>query len=150
MTPIRIRHNLPPLYQFRDEMDRLFSNFITRPSVANAARLVGGREFPLFNVWETSESVIAECELPGVKSEDLDIQIIGDQLTIKGTRQDDAPQGSTFHRRERVVGSFERVLRLPAEVNSANTVASLRDGILQITLPKAETAKPRKVQVQTG
>ncbi len=145
----RVRSGLPPLNQLRDEMDRLLSNFVAHPTVAGATRFVTGREFPAVNVWETAENVFAECELPGVKPEFLDITVVGSELTIKGTRTDDSPQGSTYHRRERGLGSFTRLIRLPVEVLADQVQAALHDGVLLITMPKSETAKPRKVQVQT-
>ncbi len=143
-----VRGRLEPLYQLRDEMDRLFSNAMSHPTVSNATRFVTGRQFPPINVWEDNESVYAECELPGVKSDELDITVVGNELTIKGRRGEEPPQGMTYHRRERGAGMFARTVELPVEVAGERVQASLRDGVLLITLPKAEAAKPRKVQIQ--
>jgi HSP20 family protein len=146
----RMRASLPQFHQLRDEVDRLFSNLAAHPTVAGATRFVTGREFPLINLWEDTENVYAECELPGVRAEDLDIAVLGSDLTIKGRRGEAAEPQATYHRRERGVGSFSRTMALPVEVAADRVEANLRDGVLRLTLPKAESAKPRKVQVHTS
>jgi HSP20 family protein len=138
-----------PLQQLRDEVDRLFTNVLTHPTVSGAARLVSGRGFPAVNVWEDTENLFVEAEVPGLKAENLDITVVGDELTIKGERPEESQTESAFHRRERGVGSFTRVVRLTSEVDADKVQASLNDGVLLLTLPKAETAKPRKIQVKT-
>jgi HSP20 family protein len=99
------------------------------------------------NVWQSENEVFAEAEIPGVKAEDLDISVVGSELTIKGTRQPAVEQEPAFHRRERGAGSFARVIRLPVDVDPEKVQASLRDGVLTLTLPKAEAAKPRRITV---
>jgi HSP20 family protein len=146
----RARGSLPQFHQLRDEVDRLFSNFVAHPTVAGATRLVTGREFPLVNLWEDMENVYAECELPGVHSEDLDVSVIGNELTVKGRRGETGEPQAVFHRHERAVGSFTRTVTLPTEVDAERVQANLRDGVLLVTLPKSESAKPRKVPVQAS
>jgi HSP20 family protein len=131
-------------------VDRLFSNLAAHPTVAGATRFVTGREFPPVNMWETMETIYAECELPGVKPEELDISVIGNELTIKGRRGEAGDSQATYHRRERAIGTFTRTVSLPSEVNAEQVQANLRDGVLLLTLPKADSAKPRKVQVQAS
>jgi HSP20 family protein len=92
--------------------------------------------------------VFVEAEVPGLKAENLDITVVGDELTIKGDRPEQLPPEGSFHRRERGVGSFTRIVRLPSEVNADRVEAALNDGVLLLTLPKAEGAKPRKVKVK--
>jgi HSP20 family protein len=145
----RTRASFPQFNQLRDEMDRLISNLAAHPTVAGATRFVTGREFPLINLWEDSDNVYAECELPGVRSEDLDISVLGNELTIKGRRGEAALPQATYHRRERGIGAFSRAVTLPADVAAEHVEASLREGVLRVKLPKTESAKPRKVQVQT-
>jgi len=129
---------------WREELDRHFSDLLgTLP-----ARLSTSPVFPALNVWEVGDNLYAEAELPGVKQEDLDISVAGGELTIKGRRQFAAEEGTTFHRRERAAGEFTRVLRLPVEVDSQRVEASLKDGVLLLTLPKHEAAKPRKIEVK--
>ncbi len=146
----RLRGNFPQFQQWRDEVDRLVSNFVAHPTVAGATRYVTGRGFPALNLWEDNENLYAECELPGVRSEDLDVSVVGNELSIKGRRTDAGEPQATFHRRERGCGPFARTVQVPSEIDSDRVQANLREGILRITLPKAESAKPRKVQVRTS
>jgi HSP20 family protein len=146
----RARGNFPQFFQLRDEVDRLFSNLAAHPTVSGATRFVTGREFPSVNLWEDNDNVYAECELPGVRSEDLDISVIGNELSIKGRRVQSPEPQATYHRRERGVGPFARTLRVPAEIAADQVQANFREGVLCVTMPKAESAKPRKVQVRTA
>jgi HSP20 family protein len=93
---------------------------------------------------------MAELELPGVTQENLEILVVGGELTVKGQRGSAAKGSEAFHRRERSTGTFERTFRLPKDVDSSKVEATLRDGVLTIKLPKAEAAKPRKIAVQTA
>ena len=133
-----------PLNQFRDEMDRLLTGVLRRPD-----GLVPGvfRNQPAINVWEQDDALKVEMELPGVKSEQLDISVAGGELSVKVNAPEEAGDGVTYHRRERPVGSFSRLVRLPIAVNADRVEADLHDGVLTITLPKAESAKPRKINV---
>ena len=88
--------------------------------------------FPAVNVWQSDNDVFAEAEIPGVKGEDLDVSVVADELTIKGTRQPLADEEAAYHRRERGVGAFVRVVRLPVEVVADKVQASLRDGVLTL------------------
>jgi HSP20 family protein len=146
----RVRGNFPQFRELRDEVDRLFSNLAAHPTVAGATRFVTGREYPSVNLWEDNDNVYAECELPGVRSEDLDVSVIGNELTIKGRRADSSESQATYHRRERGVGMFSRTLKLPSEIAVDQVQANLREGVLLVSMPKAESAKPRKVQVQVS
>lgn len=124
---------------FQREMNRLFgvsNGGQCRPSV-----------FPAVNVWEDGESFFVEAEIPGVKMEDIEVQVVGDELTIKGQRRAVESDNTTFHCQERCAGEFGRVLALPIDVNPAGVEAVLRDGVLTITLPKAEAVKARKITV---
>lgn len=130
----------------RNEVDRLFGDFFG-PVGATAA--TSGRLFPALNVWEKDDTLFVEAEVPGLKTDDLDISVIGGQLVIKGRRADFEEQGVAFHRRERGVGEFTRTIELPIDVNADDVQAKLNDGVLLLTLPKAEAAKPRKIQVKS-
>jgi HSP20 family protein len=136
-----------PVHQFREELDRLVTGAFNTPGVATAARMVTGRSLPAINIWEEGDNFYVEAEVPGLKAENLEITVIGDELTLKGERAADERVEPTYHRRERGAGSFSRSVKLPSEVNSERVEASLNDGVLLLTLPKAETAKPRKIQV---
>ncbi|HEV2972282.1 MAG TPA: Hsp20/alpha crystallin family protein [Pirellulales bacterium] len=137
-----------PIQQFRTDLERLYSDFSSPPDLAWGAPLAMARAFPPFNVWEEGDNLLVEAELPAVKSEDLDVSVVGDELTIKGERRPVNESGLTFHRRERPSGRFTRVLRLPVEVDADKVNAALNNGVLLITLPKSEAAKPRHIQVK--
>jgi len=142
-----------PAHQFRDEMDRLVNNFFGPQTNGGSAQPRWGDAaagFPALNVWEDGDTLYVEAEVPGVKSEDLDISVVGSDLTIRGQRRPQSHEGVAYHRQERPVGEFTRVLRLPAEVDSAKVEASLSNGVLLIKLPKAEAAKPKKIKVATA
>ena len=137
---------LPTVPQFRTEMDRWLSSLADAPLFGNGER---AKPFPALNVWEEGDTFYAEAELPGLKNEDLEISIVGNELSIKGRRPEWNEEGVTVHRQERGTGEFSRVVRLPVEVDPDKVQANLSDGVLQLVLPKAAAAMPRKIQVCT-
>jgi len=148
MTLLRINHTAPPLLRLRDEMDQLFNEvFEARPFTGFGG--FGRRAFPAFNVWEDDTSLFAEAEIPGLTMDDLELVVVGNELTVKGERQDVAREGITHHRRERGVGAFARTLRLPVDIDADKVQATLRDGVLTVTMPKAQAVLPRKIEVKS-
>ena len=137
-----------PIHQLRREMDRLLGGFVG--NVGELAWPVTGRGRPAVNLWEVDDALKLELELPGVEKDQIELSVVGDELSIKIERPDAEPQGATYHRRERGVGTFARVVPLPVEVDPDKVEAELRHGVLTITLPKAEAARPRKIQVSSG
>lgn len=137
-----------PLHQLRDEMDRLWTGVFGPAAEGLLSPVFHGQ--PAANVWEQNDALLVEMEVPGVKNEQIDISVAGDELSVKINRPEIDQEGVTYHRRERPVGPLTRVLRLPIEVNADKVEAELRDGVLRITLPKAESAKPRKINVATA
>jgi HSP20 family protein len=111
------------------------------------SRTSGGGAFPLINVFNDGEDFVLVAELPGVKKEDLDIQVRGDTLRIQGKKTIAYEEHASVHRRERAAGQFDRTLTLPAEVDAAKVTAEYRDGVLTLRLPRAESAKPRTVNI---
>src|SRR6185369_3462276 len=115
----------------------------------NLAAAFGGAG-PGVNVWEDANNVFVEAELPGIDASKLDISVIeGNQLTIQGERPMLEMAGSVWHRQERSYGSFTRVLTLPTLVDADAVDATYVAGVLKLTLPKAEAAKPRKIAVKS-
>jgi HSP20 family protein len=104
---------------------------------------------PSFDVRETPEAYVFEADLPGIKREDLDINLTGNRLSITGKREAQArkEQESAFIL-ERSFGSFSRTFNLPDGVNSGNVTADLKDGVLTLTLPKVPEVQPRKITIQ--
>ena len=144
----RYRNMRHPMHQLRDEMDRLLTGFFGEP--IHRGLWSGSRDQPAVNVWEQDDAVWVELEVPGVKSDQVDISVVGDELSVRIERPDVTQEGITYHRRERPVGSFTRVVRLPTDVDAGRVEAKLHDGVLTISLPKAESAKPRKINVASA
>lgn len=131
------------LAQLRDEMDRLFEFPL--------GELAGQRFFnewaPAVDLFEDKDKLIVKAELPGMKKENIDISLHDGALTISGERHEEKKDGST-HRTERFHGKFQRTVTLPTLVEGDKVKASYKEGILTISLPKAEEAKPKKIDVQ--
>jgi HSP20 family protein len=107
--------------------------------------------FPAINLWAGEESAIVTAELPGVVLDDLDITVVGDTLTIRGSRtRDEIGEGATYHRRERGFGRFMRAVQLPFRVEPEQVDASFKNGVLSITLPRAYSDRPRKIQIKSA
>jgi len=135
------------LNELRREMDRLFDGVGHR---SDGGLWAPPAAFPALNVWEDGESLYAEAEIPGVSQNEIEVYAVGNELTIKGTRKPREGEDVSYHRRERGTGEFTRVVTLPVGVNQEKVQASLKDGILTITLPKAEDAKAKRITVKTS
>lgn len=131
--------------QIQREMNRLASSMNT----FNRSRVAPG--YPAINVWANEEGVAVTAELPGVKPEDINISVVGQTFTLSGTRQpDDLKDGERYHRRERRHGKFTRTFELPFGVEADQVEAVFDKGVLQVSLPRAEEEKPRKITVKTA
>src|SRR5262245_40052215 len=113
-----------------------------------------GRKGQLFTGWsaaldlyESGDNMVEVVELPGMRKEDIDISLHDGTLTISGERKRESNNGETAQRTERYVGTFRRSITLPTRVNAGKVGATYEDGILKVTLPKAEEAKPKQIQV---
>jgi HSP20 family protein len=102
---------------------------------------------PALDLYQNQDNIVAVIELPGMKKEDIEISLHDGTLTISGERQGPSSNGEKAERTERYVGKFRRTVSLPAPVDASKVTASYRDGILTVTLPKAEEAKPKQIQV---
>ncbi len=103
---------------------------------------------PSFDVKETADSYHFVADMPGIRKEDLDIQLAGNRLTISGRREaETSSQECTCYSQERSFGTFTRSFTLPEEVESAKVTAELRDGVLHLMVPKSPEVRPRKVNV---
>lgn len=103
------------------------------------------------DVSETDQAVIVKMDLPGVTPQDIDISVENNLLTIRGERKEEKEEhdkAKQYHRVERRFGSFSRSVLLPSTVNDQEAAAEFREGVLKITLPKTESAKPRKISVK--
>ena len=107
--------------------------------------------FPLMNVTEDQDSFYVRAELPGLKPDELDISVTGDTLSLSGERKiPTEDENAQYHRREREAGKFNRIVSLPSQVDTGKVEASCEDGILTITLPKAEAVKPKKIAIKAS
>ncbi len=129
--------------RLRHEMDRLFGNY-----GGERPRDRGASVFPALNVWEDDDNYFVEAELPGFGLEELEIYVTGgNELSISGERKPLELEGGAWHRQERGFGKFRRTLDLPGEVKSDGVSATLKYGVLTISLPKSEEVKPRRIKV---
>ncbi len=127
------------LREVEREMNRLFSDFsASRPG-----------SFPPVNLYTDAEGAVVTAELPGVAPDDLDVTVNDRLLTIRGERKpEQTSDDDTWHRRERVFGTFTRDIELPFGVDSEKVDAKYRDGVLKVRLERSDAEKPKKIAVK--
>lgn len=126
------------------EMNRLIDNYGGQRS-----RVAAG--YPAVNAWTSPDGAVITAELPGVDPESIDINIVGETLTLSGQRElEQLPEGARYHRQERGHGRFVRTVQLPFQVEAERVGAKFDRGVLEITLPRADADKPKKIQVKTA
>ena len=141
----RLTEFFAPLVQLQKDMGRLFD-----PTAAAGLAPAAAAAYPALNAWETADAAFIEAELPGMAMGDVEILATGRELTISGARKVAEPKDARWHRRERPDGSFSRTIALPWDIDPDKIAASLRDGVLTVTVPKAESSKAKKIKVQTA
>jgi HSP20 family protein len=131
----------------RDAMDRLLDDAFTRPwGALDGWRGIGG---PTVDMYETENDVVVKASLPGMKADDVQINVTGEMLTLKGeTKEKSEVSEKSYHMREQRYGTFERSISLPTLVTPEKAKAEFEDGILTVTLPKAEEVKPKTITVK--
>ncbi|MHB9133846.1 MAG: Hsp20/alpha crystallin family protein [Armatimonadota bacterium] len=132
--------------QLRDQINRMFEQSLTR----NGSEPVSTQTWaPRVDIVEMEDALTLHVELPGVKPEEIDIQITGDVLTLKGERKfEKTVKEKQYIRVERAYGAFQRSFTLGFPVNQQDVKANYQNGVLEITLPKAEAAKPKQIKVE--
>ncbi len=139
---------LSGLTDLRDEIDRLFEAPLAE--LTRTAHVFDGW-MPALDVYEDKENVYVKAELPGMKNEDIDVSLRDGTLSISGERKaQDKYQDAEVYRAERLYGRFQRTVTLPAPVAADKVKANYQDGILSVTLPKTEDAKPKHIDVKVG
>jgi HSP20 family protein len=134
------------LVEIQGDVNRLLDNFMGRPFNGETAK--GRTWLPAIDMHETKDNLVLNVELPGVREKDVTVSITGDLLSIKGERRwDDQAKDQKVLHVERVYGQFERLVQLPMAVQTDKVKASYRDGVLEVTLPKAENLKPREIKI---
>lgn len=135
------------LISLREAMDRLFEESFVRPRAGWLAQV--GAETLAVDMYETDDAIVVKSAIPGIKPEDLDISITSDTLTIKGeTKAEEEIKEGNFIHRERRYGSFCRSLTNPMPVVADKAEAEFENGVLTLTLPKAEEVKPKAIKVK--
>jgi HSP20 family protein len=133
----------------RDEIDRLFDSPMDALTSSSQQFLNGW--LPTLDLYEEKDHLVLKAELPGMKKEDIDISLHGDVLTLSGERKEEEVfDKAETYRAERFLGRFQRTLTLPVTVDASKVQASYKDGVLTVTLPKAEEAKPKQIEVKVA
>ena len=130
----------------KEEMDKLFEDFFGRtgfPAIGESGWL------PAIDVHETKKDVVVKMDVPAINPKDVSISIVDDKLVIKGERKkEEETKEETYYRSERVYGSFQRIVQLPAQVVGDKARAAYKDGVLKITIPKSQKAVPKEIKVE--
>jgi HSP20 family protein len=130
--------------RLQDEVNHLYETFFGKKPVRPRTDV-----FPPVNVSEDHDNIYATAELPGVGPEDIDITVDEDSLTLKGSRKIQADtEGISYHRREREEGAFNRKVSLPTRIITDKVHAETKDGILTVSMPKAEEVKPKTIEIK--
>jgi len=133
------------LLSMRHEMDRLFDQVFTTYPMERGDSM----QAPLVDLLQTDSDIVVKATLPGIDAEDLDIQIIGDVLTIKAEiKEEKEEENATYHLREQSYKAFSRSISLPAPTQADKAKAEIKNGLLTLTIPKAEEAKPKVITVK--
>ena len=145
MAIFRWPNNFDPLSglrQMQRELERLMGHG------ALEGQRVGGGVYPPVNVLNGADDLVVQCEVPGVKKEELELSMTGETLVIKGAMRPFADEETvTYQRRERGAGDFSRTIVLPDKVDADRVSATMDNGILTIRIPKSEAAKPKQIRV---
>ena len=129
----------------REAMDRLFDDAFTRPVNLRD----GGWSAPAIDMYQTDDEVVIKAALPGFKADEVQINVTGDVLVLRGeTKHEEEQKDRAWHIREQRWGSFERSIALPTDVRADKANADFENGILTVTLPKAEEVKPKTITVK--
>ncbi len=130
----------------QNEMNQFFENFFGRGYLTPLRSV-----FPPVNIYEDSENLYLTAELPGMEAKDIEIHAESDSIQLKGERKIESEgEKVCYHRRERESGSFNKKITLQTRIATDKVTAAVNDGVLKITLPKAEEAKPRKVEIKVS
>jgi HSP20 family protein len=136
------------LFSLRDELDRLFESPSSEWTRGSQLLSVWN---PAVDLYEDKDNVTVKAELPGMKKEDIEVSLHDGALSISGERKSEEKfEDAETYRSERFVGRFHRTVTLPSEVKGDQVKAQYKDGVLTVTLPKAEEAKPKQIEINIG
>ena len=144
LTRVSTWPTLGRLTDLRDEIDRLFE-----APLAPTSEFLGWT--PAFDVYENKDNFVVKAELPGMKKEDINVSLHDGSLIISGERKSEThDEGTEIYRAERFFGKFQRAVSLPVTVAAHKVKADYKEGVLTVTLPKAEEAKPKQIEVNVN
>ena len=137
------------LMTIQERMNRLFDQTLSKTRVDDEEGLTASTWSPAVDIFETADSIVLKAELPGVSRENIDIQVRDNAMTLKGERRFEREvKDENYLRIERSYGAFQRGFNLPAMIQQDKIKAVFKDGVLEVTLPKAEEAKPKQVKIE--
>jgi len=141
------------LVSLQDRMNRLFDDSF-RGASRNAGEddwALGGSWAPAVDIFELEGNIVLKAELPGVDPKDVDVRVENNVLTLRGERKFDSEvKKESYHRVERAYGAFSRSFTLPTVVDTEKIKAEVKDGVLRVTLPKREEAKPKQISISVS
>jgi HSP20 family protein len=144
----RPRREWDPFYDLlglKDDVNRLFNLSLTGGTVAAPGEAIWA---PAIDIYEEKGDYIVKADLPGLTKDDIDISVQGSTVTIKGEKkQEREVKEGSYHCCERSYGRFERSFELPNDIDASKVKATFKDGVLEITLPQSEAAKPKQIKV---
>jgi len=129
----------------RNNLDSMFRDFDITSSYSPKWMITD--KIPKTNLYDKGDMFEVKAEVPGFSQEELNVKVQGNYLEISGKRQLEGPKGYTTHRTERDVTTFSRSFTLPADIDGNKVEASLKNGILTLSMPKAEIAKPKQIKI---
>lgn len=136
------------LITLQDRMNQIFEQTLAR-SRGEREGGVASAWSPPVDIYETADSLMLKAELPGLSKEDIDIQVRDNRLTLKGERRHEKEvKEENYLRVERAYGAFQRVFSLPTDIQPDKIRATFKDGVLEVSIPKAEAAKPKHIKVE--
>jgi len=142
------RYRVPSVWrelnQIQRDMNRVFDGY-------SPIRTRVAPSYPALNIWSSEEGLVVNAEVPGIDVEDMEISVVGETLTLSGARKsEDLEEGVRYHRQERGYGKFNRSVELPFPVDIDKVEATFKNGVLQISLPRSEADKPKKIVVKSA
>ena len=140
------RFRLPSIWREMDQLQREMNSLMES---SLGPRAFGPLSFPAINIWTSEEGQVITAELPGFDPDDIAIQVTADKIILEGERKPDSiVENAAYHRQERSHGAFSRSIQLPFMVDTNKVDAIFKDGILEISLVRAEADKPKKIAVK--
>ena len=140
------------LQAVQDRLNRVFDEaFRGAPRGSDDEWALGGQWAPSVDIYENDGNLVLKAELPGIEPKDVDVRVENNVLTLRGERKFESEvKRDKYHRVERAYGTFSRSFTLPSVVDTDRIKAEYKDGVLQVTLPQREEAKPKQIQVAVG